>query len=325
MVLLLLAAFMAWTIPARHFREHLLAEAIGAGRGRWIDAGDARIFIQEWGTSGRPTVLLVHGTGAWSGTWFTLPDALASAGWRVVAMDLPPFGLSQTGNPDARGDYSRTAQARRVLRTIDALGVPVTLVGHSFGAGPALEAAMLGGSQVRQLVLIDPALALGADGTAPHCDPGQSQLWLLRNRVSATVLLGSSVTWPPTTGFFLRQFVHRKEVVTESLLASYREPFAREGFSQGLADWALAFSGSACETAQSLSPERLKTWSSGRPPLTLLWGEQDSVTPLAQAQALMRWMPDTRLVVLPGVGHIPHIEAPRELERALLKVMAPPS
>ena len=52
--------------------------------------------------------------------------------------------------------------------------------------------------------------------------------------------------------------------------------------------------------------------------MALLWGEQDSITPLAQARALQGWMPQATLTVLPQVGHIPHIEGPGAFAEALL-------
>jgi pimeloyl-ACP methyl ester carboxylesterase len=44
-------------------------------------------------------------------------------------------------------------------------------------------------------------------------------------------------------------------------------------------------------------------------PTLLLWGEQDRMIPLANAQDYLRALPQARLVVLPAVGHVPHEEA----------------
>src|SRR5215218_4438280 len=41
-----------------------------------------------------PPIVLVHGTAAWSGFWSKVADHLAERGWRVIAIDLPPFGWS---------------------------------------------------------------------------------------------------------------------------------------------------------------------------------------------------------------------------------------
>ncbi len=209
---LVVCAWMAFTQHARTERETHSAQQLAAGKGRWIAVGDADLDDQEWGRPGDPTVLLTHGTGAWSGTWFALPAALAKGGWRVVAVDLPPFGLTQTRRADATVDYTRAAQARRVLGLIEQLGVSVTLVGHSFGAGPALEAAMLGGVQLRHLVLVDPALGLGPHGEALSCDAA-AEGGLLRNRPMRSSLVSATATWPGLTALMLRQFVHRKEAV----------------------------------------------------------------------------------------------------------------
>jgi pimeloyl-ACP methyl ester carboxylesterase len=56
-------------------------------------------------------------------------------------------------------------------------------------------------------------------------------------------------------------------------------------------------------------------------PLDLLWGADDTITPLAQARHLQGLVPSARLRVLPGVGHIPHIEDPPAFEQALVGIL----
>jgi pimeloyl-ACP methyl ester carboxylesterase len=326
-LLLVLVSATAWAVYAnvsRAQRETATPEALAAGQGRWVDTDDAALYLQTWGDAARPTVLLVHGTGAWSGTWFGLPQALVAAGWHVAAVDLPPFGLTGPAVSSRLMDYTRRAQAARLLALIDHLGGRVVLVGHSFGAGPALEAAMAARrQQLRQLVLVDAALGLQPDGQPPRCAPAGSAEALLQARTLRTALVGASATAPLLTATLLRQFVHRRDAVTDTLVPAYQQPFARVGFSAALGDWAVAFARATCEDAASLSPDLLQRWSRGSTPITLLWGEQDSITPLAQAQALQRWMPTARLTTLPGVGHIPHIEAPEAFARALLAAIGP--
>ncbi len=317
---LVAAAWLGFTQYARNERETQAADQLSAGTGRWIAVADADLYVQEWGRPGDPVVLLTHGTGAWSGSWFALPGALAEGGWRVVAVDLPPFGLTKTRGADAAFDYTRVAQARRLLELIEQLGAPLTLVGHSFGAGPALEAALRGGNQVRQLVLVDPALGLGPNGEPARCDAGGEGV-LLSHRPIRTSLVSATATWPGLTAFMLRQFVHRTEVVTEQLVPAYQIPFQRAGFSARLGDWAASFVRASCEPALSHEPERLKRWASGGTPIDLIWGESDTVTPLAQGRALQRWMPGTPLTTLRDVGHIPHIENPPAFATVLLDVM----
>ncbi|WP_295636781.1 alpha/beta fold hydrolase [uncultured Methylibium sp.] len=321
---LLLSAVLLLAEQLRSQRETQPAERLAPVGGRWINAGDASVFVQQWGPADGPMLLLVHGTGAWSGTWFELPDALAAAGWRVVAVDLPPFGLSHVAASPA--DYTRTAQARRLLAVVDALGGrDVVLVGHSFGAGPALEAALQDKTRLGRLVLVDPALGLGPAGEPPACEPEGTMDRVFAVGALRRTLVGGIATQPRFTPWLLSQFVHRKEAVDTARVPAYQRPMRRIDFSAGLADWALAFSRASCEPARSLDPKALAAWSAERKlPLRLIWGDQDSITPLAQAQALQRWLPDARLDVIAGVGHIPHIEAPEAFARTLLQAVAAP-
>lgn len=311
-------AWFTYTDLSRTRREIMSPQALAHGQGRWVQAADADIYLQEWGDPKRPTLLLTHGTGAWSGTWFGLPGALAAAGWHVVAIDLPPFGLSMT-TEGRRVDYSRAAQARRVLGVIDTLDAPVTLVGHSFGAGPALEAAMHAGTRLRQLVLVDPALGLGADGSPPRCTSDDASGPWLRPRGARTALVAATATWPGFTPTMLKQFVYRKDAVTDTLVQPYQVPFARQGFSAGLGDWATAFANASCEGVDSLDPRKLRAWAASGPSVALIWGERDSITPIAQARALQSWMPSATLATLPDVGHIPHIESPSAFAATLIR------
>jgi pimeloyl-ACP methyl ester carboxylesterase len=309
---------------ARSTRETWTPEQLAKGEGRWVPVSDLAMHIQEWGDPSRPTVVLTHGTGAWSGTWFSLPAALSRAGWHVVAVDLPPFGLTRMPSSEAAVDYTRSAQAKRLLQLIDTLRTPVVLVGHSFGAGPALESAVLGGLRVSQLVLVDPALGLGADGEPPQCDGNAGAGGLLALRPVRTLAVAATATWPGWTGSLLKQFVHRKAMVTAQLVPAYQVPFKRSGFSSSLGDWAVSFANGNCETAASLQPARLTAWSAAGPPVALVWGEEDTITPVVQGRALQSWMPNATLTVIPDVGHIPHIENADGFAKVLVSVLGRP-
>jgi len=45
-------------------------------------------------------------------------------------------------------------------------------------------------------------------------------------------------------------------------------------------------------------------------PVLLLWGRNDKITPLHQAQSFLDQLPDAYLKELPGVGHFPHFDEP---------------
>jgi pimeloyl-ACP methyl ester carboxylesterase len=116
----------------------------------------------------------------------------------------------------------------------------------------------------------------------------------------------------------LRRFVTRKEAVTPQRAAIYAVPNRVRGTSAAIGDWAYQFA-TSCESARSQSAAG---FAALRMPMTLLWGEQDTITPPAQARAIAAAKPGSRLVMLPGVGHIPQIEDPALFNRELGAVLA---
>ena len=231
----------------------------------------------------------------------------------MIAVDLPPFGFST--RPDSR-DYSRPAQARRIAALVDTLGRgPVTLLGHSYGGGPAAEAAMLYPDRVRHLILVDAALGLQerpSEAPAPGLAGALLGVRPLRTAVIATV-----GTQPLFSEFWLRQFVARQEVVTPARTDIYRAPFVLQGFSASLGDWAWQF-GAEHGSFASEGPEGYRRLAM---PLTLVWGALDRITPPAQAEAILALAPRARLVKLAGVGHIPQIENPALFNRQLSELL----
>ncbi|CAN5365276.1 alpha/beta fold hydrolase [soil metagenome] len=317
--LVLLAVWIVYANVVRSIIERASRDMLAPSDGQWIETADGRMFVQRFGTGTGPVVLLVHGTGAWSGTWFGTPQALVDRGFRVVALDLPPFGFSAARAP---ADYSRGAQARRIAAVVDALGAgPVSLVGHSFGAGPALEAAMTLPDRYRQLVMVDPALGLGSGGEPPACESGGMASVLLAQRPVRTALLSTVVTPIWAGQFWLSRFVSRKEVVNDESILPYQRPFGRRDFTADLGDWAEAFANGNCEPAASLSVDSIRQWAATGPRVELIWGETDAITPIAQAGALRAWIPQARLKTVPAVGHIPHLEDPATFNAALIETL----
>src|SRR5687767_5170572 len=165
----LLAAVMVATIVtvfrvATAVRERQTAEGAAPYTGRHVPAGDLKVFVQEAGPATGSPVLLVHGTGAWGEIWRETMTALAVNGFRAIAIDVPPFGFS--GKPPGASAYSPDKQAGRIAAALDALGVAnVVLVGHSVGGRPAVETALRIPDRVSRLVLVDPALGFGPEGS----------------------------------------------------------------------------------------------------------------------------------------------------------------
>ena len=100
-LLLIIAAVIAFRLAAS-LRETASRADLAPSSGHWVATRSGDVFIQEKGPPTGVPVVLFHGTAAWSELWRRTIDALASAGYHVIALDLPPFGFS-----DRPGSYTR--------------------------------------------------------------------------------------------------------------------------------------------------------------------------------------------------------------------------
>ena len=275
--------------------------------GRFVRAGDVNVFIQELGPRSAPVVLFVHGMGAWSELWRETLVATAAAGFRAVALDLPPFGYSER---PARPAYSRQDQARRILGVIDALGVrQVTLVGHSFGGGPTMEAVLLSPERVKTLVLADAAIGLDTPGGS-----GGVAAQVLGVRPIRNAIVSATVTNPGLTRRLLSRFVEKQEAITEKRLAVLQAPLDVQGGTEAFGDWLIEFVTSQ-EAPLSKKPD---AYRAVKVPTLIIWGDKDTTTPLAQGQRLSQLISGSELAVMPGIGHMPQIEDAGQFNRLLV-------
>ncbi|MEM8773690.1 MAG: alpha/beta hydrolase [Pseudomonadota bacterium] len=289
-------------------RETAPLEVIKPPEGRLVQAGRDSIFLLEEGPADGPMLLFAHGTAAWSGLWEPTLRALGTKDWRAVGFDMPPFGFSGHA---ADGDYSRTAQADRILRLVETFESKPIMVAHSIGAGPAVEAVMKDQSAFAGLVVVDGALGLNGH------EQGKTLLLPLRFKIIREAVTALSLTNPLATRFFLRGLIHVKEAASDEVVSVLQMPLARQGTTAAYAAWVPSLLVPP-KDARSTRPEAYQNLTL---PVVYIWGEQDTVTPLEQGQELGAITPGSQLLVIKGVGHIPQIEDPEAfllaLERAL--------
>lgn len=288
-------------------RERLTRTEAAPPAGRFVRAADLEVFVQEGGPASGPVVVFLHGTGSWGEMWRDTLDAAGAAGFRTVAVDLPPFGYSERPGQPA---YRTEDQARRILGVLDAVGAPrATLVGHSFGGRATLLAALSAQDRVRALVLVDPALGLDQPEQAPSgLVPALLSVRPLRN-----ALISATATNPLLTRRFLSMMIADPAAANETRVAMLQRPLALQGSTDAVGEWAgifLTASDAPLRAVFAASPPRM--------PTLLVWGSADTITPLPQGQWLAQRIPGARLVVLDGLGHIPQIESPARFNETLL-------
>jgi 2-hydroxymuconate-semialdehyde hydrolase len=277
------------------WRESSTADAVAPGR--FLEVEGQRVHVSEWGPPDGPPIVLISGTSAWGGTWVEVAVPLAEAGFHVVAPDLPPFGYS--ARPPSPDGYTREAQAARILGVLAALDRDdVVLVGHSFGGGATVEAAMRApAGQVGHLVLIDVALGLGM--------PPSALAPVASVPVLGSTIVASTFTNPGFLPIGLDAMVHDPAVVTDERVARYARPLVVEGTTAATTAWVPEL----LAPTPTLASDATNYPALGTP-TTVIWGAEDHATPLEQAEHLVDLLPDATLVVLDDVGHLPQIEDP---------------
>jgi len=123
-----------------------------------------------------------------------------------------------------------------------------------------------------------------------------------------------TVTNPLLTRTFLAMLIEKKERATPEYVAILQKPLVIRNTTRDVGVWLLDF---LSDDRDALSADR-KAYARIATRTAIIWGDKDSVTPLAQAHDLHEIIPTSTLSILVGVGHIPQIEDPETFNRVLV-------
>lgn len=256
---------------------------------RFIAAGGVRWHVQVMGAG--PTLLLIHGAGAATHSWRDVAPLLARD-FTVVAPDLPGHGFSST--PHAEG-LSLPGMASALHALMAALGMtPNFAVAHSAGAGIALHMRLKGWIGDGGIVSLNGALR-------PY-GGGAGQLFSILSRVlflnPLTIELFARRARRP--GAVARLIENTGSKIDEAGLALYSRLISATGHIEGtlgmMAHWDL-------KPLLAQIPDVTGS-------VTLVAAERDRAVPPSVARGALALVPGSRLVIIPGLGHLAHEEAP---------------
>jgi pimeloyl-ACP methyl ester carboxylesterase len=273
----------------------------GRLRFQTVETGRGAISTLQAGV-GRP-VLLLHGLGGTKASFLPTVGALAPQGRRMIAADLPGFGDSAKPVA-ARYDAKFFSQA--VIALMDALGIEkADIIGHSLGGRVTLEVVMHAPERFGKAVLMTPSLAwLRERRWAPFLRLVRPELGLLQPAPRPVV-----------------------ERVVKQLIPGGGSRYAAAGIDEFLRAYTTARGRAAFyAAARNIYLEQPEVfWDRLRelqPPALFVWGSRDPVVPAAFERHVREAVPQAQHVTL-NCGHIPQIERPNELHRAIGRFLAP--
>jgi len=223
-----------------------------------------------------PVMLMLHG---WQDTLHTFDDVVPflSTDWRVVRLDLPGFGATE--GPD-RGWYLDD-YVQFVYDFLQKLDIqPSVIVGHSMGGRIVIKGSAAKVLPAGKIVLIASA--------------GVARRTTVRNAfIAAAAKTGGIVSYIPPL-LFWRQMLRRK--LYDRLGSDYLK------------------AGPLKETFLNIIREDLSSFAAIiKVPALLVWGANDTMTPLKEGRRLALLIRNSILKIIPGAGHMVHRKHAREV------------
>lgn len=265
------------------------------------DQGDPHIVLSRdgtpiafWRSGSGPPLLLVHGaTADHTTTWRLVLPGLERR-FTVLAMDRRGRG----GSGDAF-DYGLHREAEDIAAIIDQVGEPVNVLGHSYGALAALEAALLT-TNMRRLILYEGVPLRGAELYRPGAV----------DRLQA-ILNGGDVE-----GMLSAMFADLMEMLPDELDMMRSR---RDAWTVRLRNAPTLPRELRAETRYVFDPGR---FASVRTPTLLLVGERSPPRERRNAEGVAAALPDARVGILPGQKHAAMYTAPEHFVAEVIRFLA---
>ena len=248
----------------------------------FIDGDGAKIYTAAFGPAAAPVIL---GIGGWIGSWelWVEPFAILSRRWRTIAYDHR--GTGATIAPTESITFDRLVDD--VFAVMDALEIErCVLAAESAGALTALAAARKEPDRIVGLVLVD---ALSYQPPLGENDP---------------FLQGLQYQYAATIDRFVTACLPEPD-------SEHIKRWGRQILGRASQPAAIALDRSSSE------PDLRPDFGNIRQPALILHGEADAIVPIEEAQRLAAALPNARVTVVPGAGHVPTMTRPQVIADAI--------
>ena len=246
-------------------------------------------FLDPAPENGHP-ILLLHGLGADSRSWGYQFSALASSGFRPIAVDLPGFGQSAP----LQSGWNIPAVADQMASWLSVSGYGnIPVVGISMGGTVALQLAISHPEVVSSLILVSTFACLRPRNL-------HTASYLFRRFVSVAMRGGASQA--EMVAWHLFPLPEQKELRTAMVdLIHETDPGVYKAAMSALATFDVR-----------------KKLATIRAPVLVISGEQDATVPLDNQRELVEHIPGARMVIIPGARHAVTADHPDSFNAAML-------
>ncbi|WP_302081796.1 alpha/beta fold hydrolase [Salinibaculum rarum] len=283
---------------------------------------DANQEAVDHPTGDAPLVVLLHGFPEFWYAWRHQLDAIADAGYRVVAPDLR--GYNRSGKPDGVDSYAPERLVGDVRELVEHLGyAQADVVGHDWGGAIAWETAIREPDLVRRLAVLN----------APH--PGAYQRLLTESPeqlLKSWYVFFFQVPWLPERMLQVDDYRIVEEMLTETAapgsfterdVQRYKDAMARSGDLSGPVNYYRAIAReNAREQLIAFLPDAVTRDTTVDVPTLVIWGEQDQALSVDLLDDLDEWVSDLRIQRLPDASHWVQSDAPDEVNELLVEFLA---
>lgn len=270
----------------------------------YMDLGPGVVHWKDYGGSGQ-TIVLVHGLGGSVANWDIVGPRMTSLG-RVVALDLPGFGLSPPGP-----DWTLETHTGAIVSFIEHFGGPVALVGNSLGGLLSELVAASRPDLVESLVLIAPA--------TPPTFPDPRLHWPMAGRL----LVGSTPGVGPALNRYILSSLTPEQLIRDSLSRITHNPgrvpiemvesFISLARTRSHYPWAADAVPKTGRSIRQMFMKRRRFIEMVREikaPTLVVQGVDDPIVSPTAVEWLCALRADWQLVQMEDTGHTPQIDAP---------------
>jgi len=270
---------------------------------KFVEVCGINVHFKESG-QGEKTILLIHGFGA-SIFSFRYVFAALSKHFKVVALDLPGFGLTERVSKSSCefDPYSRMGQVEIVEKFIETLDLKsVYVVGHSMGGTVATILSIQQPQLIKGLILEDSAIYEG--GGSPKIITA-----ILKNPIGRVLFPLFAYPMVLSLQRIIKIAYFNQTKVTEDIIKGYKKSLRVKNWDYGLY---------RIITAQNQSDfiDRIPEINI---PVLIITGKEDKIVKPENSEKLASIIAKARLMEVSECGHIPHEEAPEVFIDAVIR------